>query len=109
MNLKSTLRDLCSPAFVYFSISMLSLIVMIIQNRNNTNTYCVGPYECNVENTYMVFAMKFVYILFFTWILDVICKRGHTSVSWFIVLFPFMLMFVLIGGFIIMKSGHIIA
>lgn len=107
MNLKATLKKLCTPALVYFMISSFSLIVMLIQNSNNTNMYCVGPYECYVNNTSTVFLVKVLYILFFTWLLDVFCKAGYSSVSWFFVLFPFILMFVLIGAFILTSAGRI--
>ena len=106
MNLKTTFKNLCKPSMVYFTLSVFSLLVMIVQNYNNTNMYCVGPYECYVNNTTTVFLVKVLYILFFTWLLDVFCKAGYSSVSWFLVLFPFILMFVLIAAFIFTSAGR---
>jgi hypothetical protein len=44
-----------------------------------------------------VFLVKIVYILFWTWILNLICKDGHTGIAWFLVLIPFILLFVIMG------------
>tara|TARA_Y100000992_G_scaffold70981_1_gene44545 strand:- start:4589 stop:4918 length:330 start_codon:yes stop_codon:yes gene_type:complete len=108
MKITEAIKKLCTPAFIYFAISIFSFLVMIIQNFGNTNSYCVGPYECYVSNTSGVFLVKFLYILFFTWLLNVFCKAGYSSVSWFLVLLPFILMFVLIAGFILKNAGQMV-
>jgi hypothetical protein len=38
-----------------------------------------------------------LYILFWTWILNLMCRTGYASISWFLVVFPLVLFFVLIG------------
>ena len=91
------IRKLCTPALVYLFISVLSVLVMAIQNYGNTDLYCLGMYSCNVSTIYIIFALKLVYILFWTWILNIICRSGFESVSWFLVLFPYILFFVLLG------------
>jgi hypothetical protein len=45
----------------------------------------------------LVFIIKLIYILFWTWVLNLICKDGHTNISWLLVLLPFILLFVMIG------------
>ena len=91
------LRNLCTPAVIYLGISMLLLVVMYIQNRNNVDVYCLGAYECHVTNITIIFLVKFVYILFWTWILNLICKSGSTNIAWLLLLLPFILFFLLIG------------
>ena len=91
------LRNLCTPAFIYLIISMLLLVVMYIQNRNNVDVYCLGAYECDVTNLTAIFLVKFVYILFWTWILNLICSSGFTSISWLLLLMPIILSFLLIA------------
>jgi len=91
------LRNLCTPSHVYLVISMIALIIMGVQNFGNMNTYCVGSLTCAVGSTTLVFAIKILYILFWTWILNLICKDGYTGISWLLVLLPFILLFVLIG------------
>lgn len=88
---------ICTPAFVYLLISLLFLIIVGFQNYGNTQFYCLGNFSCNVPNTFSIFAFKIIYILFWTWILNIICKSGFRPVSWFLVLFPFLIMFILLA------------
>lgn len=91
------LKDLCSPAMLYFVISIIGLIVVLIQNLGNTNSYHVGSFSCRVPNTSVVFILKLIYILFWTYVLNLICKDGHVGISWLLVLLPWILLFVMIG------------
>ena len=91
------LRNLCTPAYIYLVLSMLLLVVMYIQNRNNIDVYCLGAYECDVTNVTAIFLVKFVYILFWTWILNLICKSGSPSIAWLLLLLPVILFFLLIA------------
>lgn len=91
------IRELCTPAVVYFTLSMISLIVIILQNFGNINTYNLGSFSAKVPNTTMVLLVKFIYILFWTWIINLICKDGHSGIAWFLVLIPFILLFVIMG------------
>jgi len=70
---------------------------MAFQNLGNVNKYCVGNYECTVTSTLGVFAVKMLYVVFWTWVLNTLCKAGYTRLSWFIFLLPFIAMFVLIA------------
>ena len=91
------LKDLCAPSLVYFVISIVSLLVVFLQNYGNKNSYNLGSFSCRVPNTTLVFIVKIIYILFWTWILNLICKDGHVGVSWLLVLLPWLLLFVMIG------------
>jgi hypothetical protein len=95
--LLKNLKDLCSPAMLYFVISIIGLIVVLIQNLGNTNSYHVGSFSCRVPNTSVVFILKLIYILFWTYVLNLICKDGHVGISWLFVLLPWILLFVMIG------------
>ena len=94
--LPKNLKDLCTPAMIYFVLSVVSIVVMVFQNLGNTNTYCLGSYSCNVSSTMLIFVLKFAYALFFTWLLDLICQGGYNSISWIILLLPFIIFFTLI-------------
>ena len=97
MAFPKTLNELCKPAYIYFIISAIMLVIMAIQNFGNTHTYCLGSFMCEVPSTIMVFVMKIVYILFWSWLLNLMCKDGHSNVAWFLVIFPFVLLAVIIG------------
>lgn len=92
-----TLKELCTPAMIYFVISMISLVMVLLQNLGNNQSYHVGSFSCRVPNTTLVFIVKLIYILFWTWVLNLICKDGHTSISWLLVLLPWILLFVMMG------------
>jgi hypothetical protein len=92
-----TLKELCTPALVYFVISIISLLAVALQNIGYKDSYHVGNFSCRVPSTTLIFIIKFLYILFWTWILNLICKDGHTAISWLLVLFPFILLFVIMG------------
>ena len=90
-------KDLCTPASIYFVISMVFFVIAVVQNLGNTSNYCLGKFSCYVNNTTGVFVLKLLYILFFTWLLNVFCKAGYKRLSWFLLLLPYVVMFGLIG------------
>ena len=100
-NFPKSLKQLCTPSLVYFIISIFALVLILLQNFGNTTRYNVGSFSCSVPNTSIVFIFKLIYILFWTWVLDLICKSGYTGISWFLVLLPFILLFIIIGFFMI--------
>jgi hypothetical protein len=97
MAFPTKLGQLCTPAYVYFIISVLAIVIAAIQNMGNNKKYTLGSFSCNVPSCLAVFIVKIVYILFWTWILNLICKDGHKGIAWFLVLLPFILLFVILG------------
>jgi hypothetical protein len=97
MAFPKNLRELCTPSRVYFLVSLVVLIFSIIQNFKNVNKYCLGSFTCEVPSTIMIFVIKIAYILFWAWILNLMCKDGHKDIAWFLVLLPFILYFVILG------------
>ena len=93
----SGLRNLCTPSYIYLVISSIALVVMLYQNVGNIDKYCVGNFSCTVSSTAMIFIIKAVYILFWTWVLNLICRAGAPGIAWFVLLLPFILMFILIS------------
>ena len=91
------LKDICPPAQFYFIISIVSLVIMGYQNIGNSTLYCIGDYNCDVPNTGMVFVIKLLYVVFWTWLLNVICRGGATWFAWLIVLLPILLLFIMVS------------
>jgi hypothetical protein len=77
----------------------------MFQNTGNVDVYCMGNYTCPVPNTALIFLIKFIYVAFWTFILDSVCKAGHKQFSWFLVIFPFLLFFVLLGLMIVTQGA----
>ena len=96
MNLSKTVKKLCAPARFYLGISIFMILLILIQNlfHNNSNELCVGSYTSDISefaNISVFFLLKILYVVFWTWLLNVLCRNGFKSVSWFLVLLPFIL------------------
>ncbi len=98
MTFPNKLSQLCTPSYMYFIISMIAMVAAGIQNIGNRDRYHLGMFSCRVPSCIAIFAMKLAYIFFWTWILNLMCKDGHTGVAWFLVLLPFVLLFVMIAS-----------
>ena len=90
--------SLCTPAQVYFLLSVISFLAMLYQNVSGGKKYVVGKYGVNLKhNNYLVLVVQAIYILVWTFILNELCRKGWSSISWFLILFPFVFMFILIA------------
>jgi len=96
MDVVNKVRSLCTPSFIFFVISVLSLFVMIFENIENTNRYCFGNVSCDVANTSMIFIVKILMIVVWTWLLEVLCSSGYEKVAWFILLLPYIIFLLVI-------------
>jgi len=97
MAFPTKLSPLCTHTYVYFIISALAIVISAIQNMGNSRKYTLGMYSCRVPSCIAVFIVKIIYILFWTWILNLMCKDGHSGIAWFLVLLPFIMLFVIMG------------
>jgi hypothetical protein len=96
--LRSALLDsIINSASLVLVISVIFIIIAAIQNYGNVNVYCLGSYSCDVSSTFLIFIIKLLYVLFWTWILNLICRAGYSSVSWFLLLLPILLVFILLA------------
>ena len=68
---------ICVPAMLYLVLSVIALISMAFNN-------CMG----------MCLLFKVLFISIWTWFLNFLCKQGYTTISWILVLLPF-IMFIL--------------
>lgn len=84
---------LCKPAQLYLLISLVVYVMILIQNIAAPDRFTLGPYSCMHDNQPLVMVGQLIYIAFWTWLLNMICKI-NTGISWLIVLFPFILFFV---------------
>ena len=106
MAFPTKLSQLCTPSYVYFIISFLGMALAAIQNMGNSNKYALGMFSCYVPSCLAVFLIKIIYVLFWTWILNLMCKDGHTGIAWFLVLLPFVLLFVLLGSVMMYQNRN---
>tara|TARA_B100001094_G_scaffold332489_1_gene404798 strand:- start:4278 stop:4595 length:318 start_codon:yes stop_codon:yes gene_type:complete len=98
MKLMKTFNRLCTPAQLYLAISLIAIISMLIQNCQDNSVYKIGDMVVKTPcHNFAFFAVKLLYVVLWTWLLNVLCKKGFTSISWLLVLLPIIGMFVLIG------------
>jgi hypothetical protein len=76
MSLGKTFKELCTPAMVYLAISIITIFVALFNGV-----------------TIMIVAVNAIFVLFWTFILNLLCKNGMKYVSWFLVLLPYVTIF----------------
>ena len=69
------IRSLCTPAQVYFFISIISILGILGQNAMASKTFRVGLYSVQspVSNLWF-FAVKVIGVLIWTFILNYLCN-----------------------------------
>jgi len=74
-------NKLCTPAKLYFAFSVLSCIIMLFNRM---------PF-------FSVFS-KLIIAFLWSFVLGWLCSKGYKSVSWFLVLLPFIMSFLVAFG-----------
>ena len=72
------INSICSPALLYLIFSITQIIIDLFQEA------------------YKKAGMKFIIMIIFTLMLNILCKKGMTPLSWLIVFIPFILMTLII-------------
>jgi hypothetical protein len=99
----SLYQSLCTPAKVYITLAAIYMIGAYFSMNQfskfmQLNQSKLHPYlnSLNFSVSQSANSVTFVNILFtlvWTWILNRLCSTGYIRVSWFLVLFPYLLMF----------------
>lgn len=79
------LKKLCTPALVYFMLSITSMLLLVIFTLTNKK---LRSKRLMIMNVLLI---HFVTVLFWSFILNLICKYVDIRVSWFLVLFPYVM------------------
>jgi hypothetical protein len=80
-------KKLCTPALVYFMLSITSILLIIIFTLTNKKLKSKRMMIINV------LLIHFISVLFWSFILNLICKYVDIRVSWFLVIFPYLMSF----------------
>jgi hypothetical protein len=70
--MEKTFSKLCTPAKIYFGIAVIATIISLF-NRGS----------------FLVEFMKMVFAFIWTFVLGWLCDKGYSSISWFLVLLPY--------------------
>ena len=91
------INKMCLPAQLYLGVSLVTTLALIMQNMGNKNKFCVGHLQGEIPcNNIVIFSIQLVYIFIWTWLLQRLCSGGYKKISWFLVMFPYITMFLLL-------------
>jgi fatty acid desaturase len=98
--------NVCTPAKLYFIISIILLAVSVYYDttRKDKDKICLGKLSCKLENKPVFYILNILFILLWAAILNVLCYFGWSKLSWFLFLFPYIILgtvFLLIAGLVI--------
>lgn len=103
----SLYQSLCTPAKVYITLAIIYIIgayfsMNQFSNFMQVNQSKLHPYLNSLnfsvsQSTNSVTLVNILFTLGWTWMLNELCSSGHTRVSWFLVLFPYLLMFIAVA------------
>jgi hypothetical protein len=71
----ASISSLCTPAFIYVVIAIISLL------------FSIGT------SSVMSLIVQGFFVLLWTWFLNFLCSKGYTGISWFLVIIPYVLGF----------------
>ena len=63
---------ICAPSLLFLILSLFSILIMISENFN-----------------ILSIVVKVFFVSIWTWFLNFLCSQGYTTVSWFLVIIPF--------------------
>jgi hypothetical protein len=66
---------LCTPAKIYFAIAVIASIFMLFNGVS-----------------FIAVFIKLIFAFIWTFVLGWLCKKGFTSISWFLVLLPYIIL-----------------
>ena len=96
MTISETFYNLCLPSKLYMIIGIIFLIVSYYHDMktNDSEKICLGSLKCAIKNTPAYYGLNVIFILFWAWFLNLLCRYGWGKTAWFIFLFPYVLMII---------------
>ena len=106
----SMYQDLCTPAKIYFTLAIIYMIgayfsMNKFSNFMQANQSKLHPAMNSLnssvqQSTNGISLVNILFTLFWTWVLNRLCSAGYIRVSWFLVLFPYLLLFIALIAYI---------
>ena len=106
----SIYQDLCTPAKVYITLAVIYMLCAYFSISEclsfmQANQSKMHPQLNSLNNdirqsTNGITIANVLFTLFWTWVLNRICSAGYIRVSWFLVLFPYLILFIGIIAYI---------
>ena len=80
---------LCTPAKLYFAIAVIACVIALFSGLGIIAVF-----------------VKLVFAFIWTYILSFLCKKGYQSVSWFLVLLPYIVILLGVVGLMSLTKGQ---
>lgn len=102
--------NMCTPAQIYLVVSFILMVLsyfgmnaispqITLNQANNSFLQSLNfTYQKDTRTSYVVQA---VFIVLWTWVLTYLCRKGFSNLSWFLILLPWVLMFLAFFVYII--------
>ena len=82
-------NKLCNPANLYFVLVLFFIVIGLFSKIN-----------------FMAILFKLIFAFIWTMILNWLCSKGYTTLSWVIVFFPFILIVIAFFGYLKLSNGN---
>lgn len=102
--MSSLYENLCTPAKLYITLALLYMIGAYFSMNGFSNFMKVNQSKVHPSLNSLNFSVNqskgaitlvnVLFTLFWTWVLNRLCSAGYTKVSWFLVLFPYLFLFI---------------
>ena len=79
---------ICTPAQLYVILTGIAIIAMAVKKQ------------------FMAIPLKLVFALIYTFLLNWLCDKGWSTMSWILVIFPFIAMLIVVAVFLYMGVKH---
>jgi len=113
MKIEQQIRALCTPAKIYFILSVLFILAVSVTSFfhegviGTTSRYGMSALGINSMEAFIIATLiKLAFVLIWTYILQELCKNGYKNLSWFLILLPFLGVFISTIFAIISKIYH---
>jgi len=80
--------QLCTPAFLYLVLSLICILMAFTR-----------------KVTLQAILIKIVFVALWTWLLNLLCVKGYTAISWILVLLPLLITFGIVA--LIVEMAHL--
>lgn len=100
-NITEKYNSLCFPSKIYTILALIGLLISIVSFFNSSSPTLLLLFGI---------LLRIIFYLFWTWVLDSLCKKGYTTASWILLALPYILVilfsFALVSVFLIdLKYG----
>lgn len=89
MGIIDEIKKLCTPAYVYLLLAVISNVAFMIKYNQHYTDYCRGKKMCLLESVVALllgeFFIAFLWLLIIQWM----CNKGLPAISWILVALPY--------------------